>query len=126
MNKLKKNQTGVILLLTMFILTGILVVTLGAADIIFSGIKMNRLTGYSSVALCSAEAGLERALWEARKNGYVPPDSDQSNIFSNILSNGSSYQINNIFDPLNPNKVIFKSIGSYSGVKRSVESTYEE
>jgi len=126
--RIKENSRGVILLLTMFILTGILVVTLGAADIIFSGIKMNRLTGYSSVAFFAAEAGLERALWEARtweaRGASNPlPDVDTPNLFSDNLSGGSSYKVD--FASSTP-YVTFTSIGSYSGVKRSVESTYEQ
>lgn len=128
MNKHKKNQTGVILLLTLFILSGILVITLGAADLVLAGLKMNRLTGYSNLAFFAAEAGLERVLWEARKNNYVLPNADQNDILCPsasalcILANGSSYQVN--YATSSPN-VTFRSIGSYRGVKRSVESTYQ-
>ena len=122
MNKYKKNQTGVILLLTLFILSGILIVTLAAADLVLSGLKMNRLTGYSSLAFFAAEAGLERALWEARKNTYVLPNSDADNVFSlSDLGNGSAYRVDYAIS--SPN-VTFTSIGSYRGAKRSVESTY--
>jgi Tfp pilus assembly protein PilX len=123
MNKYKKNQTGIILLLTLFILSGILVITLGAADLVFAGIKMNRLAGYSNLAFFASEAGMERALWEVRKNNYVLPNVDTTNVFSlGDLGNGSSYSVN--YATSTP-YVIFKSIGSYRGVKRSVESTYE-
>lgn len=123
MNKRKKNQTGVILLLTLFILSGILIITLAAADLVLAGLKMNRLTGYSNLAFFAAEAGLERALWEVRKNNYVLPDTDTANIFSlNDLGNGSAYQVD--YATSSPN-VSFTSIGSYRGAKRSVESTYQ-
>jgi len=118
-----KNQTGVILLLTMFILSGILIITLGAADLVMAGIKMNRLTGYSSLAFFASEAGLEQALWEVRKNNSPLPDVDQDNIFQNInLGNNSSYIVN--YATSSPN-VIFTSIGFYGGAKRSVESFFE-
>jgi len=110
-----KNQKGVIILLTLLILSSILVVTLTAADLVLAGIRMNRLTGYSSIAFFASEAGLERALWEARKNSNPNP-------FSDTLSNGSTYIVNYTF--VYPD-VTFKSIGSYMGAKRSVESTYE-
>ncbi len=124
------NERGVILLLTLLILSGILVVTLGAADIVMSGIKMNRLTGYSSLAFFASEAGMERALYEARQPGYSYP-ADQykadilgcvSNPASCALSNDSSYIVD--YASSTPT-VTFKSIGSYRGAKRSVESTYE-
>lgn len=111
------------MLLTLFILSGILVITLGAADLVLVGLKMNRLTGYSSLAFFASEAGLERALWEARKNGYVLPNVDTINVFSSAdLGNGSAYQVN--YATSTPN-ITFKSIGSYLGAKRSVESTYQ-
>jgi len=123
MNKKIKNQKGVILLLTLLVLSGILVVTLGAADIVMSGLKMNRLTGYSSIAFFAAEAGLERALWEARYNHYSYPNLDASNVFSSSdIGNSSSYQIN--YASSTP-FVTFTSIGGYRGVKRSVASTYK-
>lgn len=119
-----KKQKGVILLMTLMILSGILVVTLAAADIIFAGIKMNRLVGYSNLAFFAAETGMERSLWEARKNSYTLPASNQSNVFpsGSSLDNGSSYQVN--FASSTPN-VTFTSIGGYRGVKRSVQTTYE-
>lgn len=123
MNKNIKNNRGVILLLTLFILSGILVITLGAADLVLAGLKMNRLTGYSSLAFFAAEAGMERALWEARKNNYVLPNADTADVFSlSDLGNGSAYQVN--YASSTPN-ITFKSIGSYGGTKRSVESTYQ-
>jgi hypothetical protein len=123
MNKSIKNNRGIVLLLTLMILSSILVVTLGAADLVMAGIKMNRLTGYSNLAFFASEAGLERALWEARKNSYSLPNIDTISVFSlNNLGNGSAYQVN--YASSSP-FITFKSIGSFSGAKRSVESTYE-
>jgi len=123
MNKIFKNNRGVILLLTLFILSGILIITLGAADLVYAGLRMNRLAGYSGLAFYASEAGLERALWEARKNGFSLPNSSQNNVFSlSNLGNGSFYQVD--YATSTPN-VTFTSTGGYSGVKRSVESTYQ-
>ncbi len=121
--KKNKKQNGVILLLTMFILSGILIITLGAADLVMAGIKMNRLTGYSSLGFFASEAGLEQALWEVRKNNYVLPDVDQDNIFQNIdIGNNSSYIVS--YATSSPN-VTFTSVGFYGGAKRSVQSSFE-
>lgn len=110
------------MLLTMFILSGILIVSLAAADLVFLGIKMNRLTGYSNIAFFASEAGMERALWEARKNGYVLPAAGQNDIFQNLnIGNGSAYHVN--YAASFP-YVFFKSMGNYLGVKRSVEAIY--
>jgi hypothetical protein len=123
MNKGLKNSRGMILLLTLLILSSILVVTLGAADLVMAGIKMNRLTGYSSIAFFASEAGMERALWEARKNSYSLPGTDTANVFNLAnLGNGSAYQVD--FYTSSP-FITFKSIGSFKGARRSVESTYD-
>lgn len=127
--KIKGNKKGVVLLLTLLILSSILVVTLGAADLVIAGVKMNRQTGYSGIAFFAAEAGMERALWEARKNNLVLSNGNVNNIFNCPgnppacpLSNSSSYVVD--YATSTP-KITFKSIGSYLGVKRSVESTYQ-
>ena len=117
-----KKEKGVILLLTLFLLTGILVITLGAADLVMAGIKMNRLTGYSTLAFFASEAGLERSLWEARKNAYLYPLVDVDEVFGGDLGNGSSYLVD--YATSTPT-ITFTSGGSYGGAKRSVESTYE-
>lgn len=122
--QITKNQKGVVLLLTLLILSSILVVTLGAAGLVFAGITMNRLTGYSGLAFSASEAGLERALWEARKNGYALPDAAEVKplFASTPLNNGSTYYVD--YASTTP-FVTFKSIGSFNGAKRSVESTYQ-
>jgi Tfp pilus assembly protein PilX len=110
-----KNNRGVILLMTLLILSSILVVTLGASDIVMAGIKMNRQTGYSSIAFFASEAGLEKALWEARKNNNAVSWPATS------LTNGSAYNV--IYSNIGGN-IIFQSIGSFNGVKRSTEGSY--
>lgn len=116
MNKNIKNQKGIILLLTLFILSGILAIALAAAGLVLAGLKMNRLTGYSSLAFFASEAGLERALWEARKNNIIQSWPETA------LANGSIYSV--IYTSAGGD-IIFQSIGSYLGAKRSVESTYQ-
>lgn len=123
MNKNIKNKRGVILLLTLFILSGILIITLGAADLVLNGIKMNRLAGYSSLAFFASEAGLEQALWKVRKDNYPLPNTNQNNMFQSLnIGNNSAFVVN--YATSSPT-VTFKSIGSYLGTKRSVESTYD-
>lgn len=113
-------------MLTLFILSGILIITLAAADLVLAGLKMNRLTGYSNLAFFASEAGMELALWEARtweaRGAPNPiPASNMDNLFFGVLTSGGSYTVN--YTISGPN-VTFTSIGSYLGAKRSVESTY--
>lgn len=115
------------MLLTLFILSGILVVTLAAADLVMAGIRMNRQSGYSTMAFFASEAGLERALWEARtwQRREAPnplPDNSQDNLFSGDLNNGSSYEIDYF---ISAPMIKFTSIGSYRGAQRAVEASYE-
>jgi len=121
MSKMRNNQ-GVVLLMTILILSGVLVVTLAAADLVMAGLKMNRLTGYSNLAFFASEAGMERAMWEARRNNYSLPEQSQEGVFENAnIGNNSSYFVN--YSSSTP-YVTFQSICSYRGVKRSVEGAY--
>ncbi|MDD5291288.1 MAG: hypothetical protein PHZ04_04230 [Patescibacteria group bacterium] len=121
MNKIKNND-GTALLLTLLILSGILVVALGAASLIVPGIKMSRTQEQSIKAFFAAEAGAERALWEVRKNNYAVPDVDTDNIFSSSLGNSSTYQVDSA---LSPPQVTFTSTGSYQQTRRSVAVNFE-
>jgi len=112
-------------LLTLLILSSILVVTLGAADLVAAGIKMNRQTGYSGLAFFAAEAGLERTLWEIRQNNYSLPDGNGPvTLFNKTpLTNDSSYTV--VFSR-EDGDIVLTSSGKYLEVQRAVEGTYEE
>ncbi len=70
-NNLKHNRRGTALLMTILILTGILVVALGSASIIVTGLKMGRTQMQATKAYFATEAGAERALWTVRTdNGF--------------------------------------------------------
>lgn len=113
-----KDNNGTVLLMTLLILSGILVVALGAASLVTSGIMMSRAQERSTKAYFAAEAGAERALWEVRKNNYAAPDQDQENVFSETLGNGASYSVD--YATSSPN-IYFTSNGSYRALARSVK-----
>jgi len=122
LRRIKKNKRGAVLLMTLLILTSIMVASLAATDFIVPGIKMSRTEAYSNIAYYAAETGIERALWEVRKNGYTLPGSDQ-NIFQGSLANGSSYSV---FYDNSFLYATFISQGSYQGVSRSVQARYRK
>ena len=134
-NLLQDNR-GTALMMALLILTSILTVSLGAADLVMSGLKMSGTQARSAIAYFAAEAGAERVLWEIRKNGFdltgcdtvtnkyvdfsVNPAICGSSEHPETLSNSSSYSVVHTSNP----PIAFMSIGSYSGVKRVVEISY--
>ena len=121
-------------MMALLILTSILAVSLGAADLVMSGLKMSGTQARSIIAYFAAEAGAESILWEIRKNGfdtsacaindYVnfsvdPAECINSEQVQN-LTNKASYSV--IYTSNSP--IAFMSIGGYSGVRRVVEISY--
>jgi hypothetical protein len=110
----EKNNKGTALLMTLLILTSILVVVLGAANLIVPGIKMSRTQAQSTKAFFASEAGVEKALWELRKNDYNIPEVDTDNVFSETLD----YYIDGA-------DITFTSTGYYQQTRRSVAVTFQ-
>lgn len=116
-----KENKGTALFMTLMILTSILTVALGAANVVMSGILMNRTQTFSTKAIYAAEAGAEKALYEVRKNNLYL-DSDQLNIFgTTTLSNNSTFTVD--YATSSP-YIIITSNGLYSGARRSVQLSF--
>jgi len=116
--KIKKDQSGTALLMTLLILNAVIIISLASAGLISSGIKMSSSQAKSSKAYFAAESGAEEILWQWRKNNWAFPDSNQSGVFSGNLSNGSSYEVD--YASSSP-QILFRSKGDYLGLKRTVE-----
>lgn len=129
------NQKGIALIMALFILTSILVISFGAAELVIPGIKMGRVQTYSTKAYFTAESGAERILWGIRKNSFsISTCNSESSKYVNFLEGGCVSGKQSYFLPddekyevicaskgaLN----IFKSIGTYLGIKRSVQISY--
>jgi hypothetical protein len=136
MNKKKiKNKKGNALLMSIFILSGVLVVSLGAADLVVPGIKMGRTQQSSAKAYFAAESGIERILLETRiyemdisgcdslVNKYIDFNTktcvNSEQIY--ILSNGAEYSV--IFISSSP-QISFRSTGNYQETRRTVEVNF--
>lgn len=113
------SSRGTALLMTILILNAIVVISLAAAKLVTTGVKMSGIQSKSTRAYFAAESGAERVLWEWRNNGWtIPPGpSGVSNVFSANLLNGASYQV----DKATSTTVIFQSQGSYNELQRTVE-----
>lgn len=142
------DRRGTAIFLALFILAGILIVSLGAANLVVSGLKMSKTQYDSTKAYFAAEAGAERVLWEIRKNGFIPSsaigcdltDGDTTNDYINFdninsdpdpatcgdeqintLSNGASYSV--ILKSMGT-ATSTQSIGSYRDTIRVIEVSY--
>ena len=115
--QLPGQQPGSALILTMFIMAGMLLVAMGGAYVVLLGIKAGGIQAQSTKAYYAAEAGAERLLWELRWNGLTYSEEPGAFIFQGDLEGDSRYDVYFInFPPL-----IFRSIGEYQNSKRSVE-----
>jgi hypothetical protein len=122
---LAKNKSGSALLLTMFIMAGMLIVAMSGASLVLLGIKAGGIQAQSTRAYYAAEAGSERFLWELRQNGYYYNTPSMNDIIfsstdtggSGTLTGGSNYEVYFIDYP----PLIFRIIGEYNNNKRSVE-----
>ncbi len=118
--KIRTKKTGSALMLTLFILSAVMLIVIGGASTIASGLRMGRIQAYSTRAYFAAEAGAEKVLYEVRKGSSVVGviDVGSQNIFgTTTLSIGSEYIVN--YDSFPP--FVFTSIGSYQGTQRSTE-----
>ncbi len=117
-NKYPLQLPGSALILTMFILAGMLVVAMGSAYVVVLGIKAGGIQSQSTKAYFAAEAGAEKLLWELRQHSWVYSVPSSTTLFSADMPNsGASYKVYfTSFPPL-----IFTSIGEYFNTKRSVE-----
>ena len=113
-------RNGSALVLTMFILTGMLIVAMSSSYIILFGIRAGSVQSQSTKAYYTAEAGAENLLWEMRHNVYSYPSfpSDEYVLFNTFMPlSGANYKVYfSSFPPL-----IFTSVGDFNNTKRSVE-----
>lgn len=118
-------KKGSALILTMFILSGMIIVALSGSYVILAGIRSAGVQSQSVKAYFAAEAGAENLLWEMRRDPIIynyPSQPSSSVALSGLGSNlyftsEANYKVYfSRFPPL-----IFTSVGEYQTTKRSVE-----
>lgn len=124
MNKnIIKNKEGSALFLVVLTLSFALVSVMGISDVLIKEIQMGHIQADSTKAYFAAETGIERVLWEDKKNGFNPRSSGGTdNIFTGTLGNNSSYEVDYststdatyYYDK-------YTAIGAYNNVKRAIE-----
>ncbi len=142
------NQKGSIVLITILILSIVIVMVLGSADLVKQGIRANRNQEYSATAYFAAETGAERTLWENRKNGFefagcVPYSTDPLNASCVVFStstqafclpctdnltryhlDGAFYQVRYNDEDPSSDFVWLLAIGEFRDIVRSIEVSY--
>jgi hypothetical protein len=120
-----RDKKGSALILTMFILTGMLIVAMSSSYVILVGIRSGGVQSQSTKAYYAAEAGAESLLWQMRHNSYIYP-SQPSDLVplaglsgTMLYSTDATYSI--YFSRFNPGSLVFSSIGNYQKTKRSIE-----
>jgi len=123
----QKLKTGVFkrgsaMILTMFILAGMLIVAMSGAYIVLVGITASGLQAQSTKAYFAAEAGIELILWEIRKDGKVHGSEAGIHplVSGNLQTPGVSYEVYFTNFPFRT----YMSIGSFMSTKRSVEVSF--
>lgn len=117
---IKKNK-GSALIMTLMILASVLIVTLGAANLVMSGIVATRLEQSSTIAFYAAETGIEKVLWDIRKELILLPDVETEGFASSTLENNSSYIVD---FASSTSDISFTSVGTYKESSRSIQVNY--
>lgn len=118
-----KHQKGSALLLTLFLVAGIMIVAFAGSYIIISGLRSGGLQYDSSRAYFVAESGAEYSLWQVRRNNFDLRSNLYGHIFSNIAMPGT-YQAKFTVDYKTWAPIVLTSIGSYGVTQRSVELSF--
>lgn len=138
-----KNEKGVILLMTIFIMSGILTVAFAASDMVIPSIIMGRGQARSTKAFYAAETGAEQALMMARNFEYgfdfsscaigsyldFSAKACSASYCQQSIDGQTDYnyyvKVNKI--TVGSNSVLaatFSSVGSYKSTKRAIEVSY--
>ena len=123
-NKLGYSRPGSALILTMFILAGMLLVAISSSYIVTLGIKAGGIQAQSTRAYFIAESGIELFLWELRVNGHDYYNEDTINGPPAFLKDLVPEQATGVlrkFEVTRKGYRIYQSVGEFGNTKRAVE-----
>ncbi|HBA52353.1 TPA: hypothetical protein DCY68_00940 [Candidatus Azambacteria bacterium] len=110
------SEKGITLLLTVFVLGGILAIAASLATTAVIQLKISGAVEDSTVAFYAADAGIECRLYYIRQGEFGVTDDCMT---LTTLNNGASYQIDSLYST-NP----MKAVGIYRATRRGIEATY--
>lgn len=122
MKKIYKKFKGNTLLLTMFIMAGMIIVASSGSYVAVLAIRAGTIQSQSTKAYFIAESGAERLLYELRSGAYTPesePDFEEV-LFQNESLDfdlDGTYQVFHIAN----NQRLWRSVGEFESTKRGVE-----
>jgi len=120
-------RSGSALILTMFILAGMLLVAISSSYVVTLGIKAGGIQAQSTRAYFIAESGIEKFLWELRANGHRYLDDDlyyeESSVpaFVRDLVPEQATGVLRKFEVVRKGERLYQSIGEFGNTKRAVE-----
>ena len=85
----KNNRGATLILMTLLVLTGVLAVSLSVSEVVRIGLTMSKTQINSTMSYYAAEAGMERILWEIRKQEFNIPIECVSGECINFLAGGA-------------------------------------
>lgn len=119
------SNKGVSIYLAVMTMAILLAIAIGLSAILVIQIKTVKGMGNSVIAFYAADTGIERVIYAARKEGYLPTSGEDFCALPSfdcpLLNNGSTYAIEII--AANGSFTI-DSRGSYQDTKRAIEISY--
>lgn len=117
-----RNKKGSALLLTLFLISGIMVVAFAGSYLIVSGLRASGLQYDSARAYFVAETGAEYSLLQVRKNGFDLKSQPWGTLFEEDMPD--SYPGTFLVEYKTWTPIVLSSVGSYGLTKRSVELNF--
>ncbi len=117
-----KNKPGSALLLTLFLVSGIMIVAFAGSYLIVSGLRAGGLQYDSSRAYFVAESGAEYSLFQVRKKDFSLKDRPWGVIFFESMPSEYPGYFEIGYKTWSP--IVLTSVGSYGLTKRSVELSF--
>ncbi len=124
--KSKVFLPGSALVLTIFILAGMLLVAISSSYVVTLGIKAGGIQAQSTKAYFIAESGIEEFLWQLRKNDYAFWEEERPRgipIFVYDLVPETAFGVLGKYEVYRKegSNLIWRSIGEFGNTKRAVE-----
>ncbi len=122
-SKFGYSRPGSALILTMFILAGMLLVAISSSYVVTLGIKAGGIQAQSTRAYFIAESGIELFLWELRVNGHKYLDDNKNGPppFVKDLVPPQATGLLRKFEITRKGDRIYQSVGEFGNTKRAVE-----
>jgi hypothetical protein len=118
---IKIRQSGSAMILTMFILAGMLIVAISGSYLVMIGIKAGGIQAQSTKAYFAAESGVEDILWQIRSSNLLHGRKGRpQSLINGALTPEDTYEVFFFTD----DKYIYTSIGDSRNTKRSVEVSW--